>query len=311
MTDTSPTPADRPADQLRDLIAEALLGWAETNSSPQYAGMRRPETVVANAYGRTDAVLAALPAPALAVARQLLGTTVAAPPVEEQEPTPLRWGLDDVMYGDDDTTTILLSGPGREPYWLELDPERTAALRDALDGPAAPPAPADRAAVLHQVADECDRAGGIYASRGQNEHAGAAFALMETFRRQANEAEYVATPCSFGACEPGGEPCTTHERLMAHAEGDHELCDHAAAGVQPPTSEAYPEGCTCGPHQLARITTPPAAPAAPEESTTPAAAVEVRRPCPYCPPPAMIPRARYADHIATTHPEHNAPEDPQ
>ncbi|WP_432077781.1 hypothetical protein [Streptomyces sp. YPW6] len=100
-----------------------------------------------------------------------------------------------------------------------------------------------RAAVLREAADECDKAGGIYASRGQNEHAGAAFALMETFRRQADEADYVATPCSVGACEPGGEPCTTHERLMAHAEGDHELCDHeaadAAAGVQPPTSEAH------------------------------------------------------------------------
>jgi hypothetical protein len=39
------------------------------------------------------------------------------------------------MYGDDDTTTVMLSGPGGEPYWLELEPERTRALRDALDGP--------------------------------------------------------------------------------------------------------------------------------------------------------------------------------
>jgi hypothetical protein len=54
---------------------------------------------------------------------------------EEQDPTQLRWGLDDVMYGDDDTTTVMLSGPGGEPYWLELEPERTRALRDALDGP--------------------------------------------------------------------------------------------------------------------------------------------------------------------------------
>lgn len=50
-------------------------------------------------------------------------------------PTPLRWGLDDVLHGDDDTTTVLLSGPGGEPYWLELEPERAAALRDALAGP--------------------------------------------------------------------------------------------------------------------------------------------------------------------------------
>jgi hypothetical protein len=50
-------------------------------------------------------------------------------------PTPLRWGLNDVLYGDDDTTTVLLSGPEGEPYWLELDPERAAALREDLAGP--------------------------------------------------------------------------------------------------------------------------------------------------------------------------------
>ncbi|MEU6661224.1 hypothetical protein [Streptomyces sp. NPDC046821] len=53
----------------------------------------------------------------------------------EQEPVQLRWGLDDVMYGDDDTTAVMLSGPAREPYWLELAPERAAALRAALAGP--------------------------------------------------------------------------------------------------------------------------------------------------------------------------------
>ncbi|MYR76564.1 MULTISPECIES: hypothetical protein, partial [unclassified Streptomyces] len=43
-----------------------------------------------------------------------------------------------------------------EPYWVELDPERTAALRNALAGPesTAQPAPVDRAAVLREAADE-------------------------------------------------------------------------------------------------------------------------------------------------------------
>ena len=54
---------------------------------------------------------------------------------EAPEPTLLRWGLDDVMYGDDDTTTVMLSGPAGEPYWLELDQERAAALRENLAGP--------------------------------------------------------------------------------------------------------------------------------------------------------------------------------
>src|SRR5690606_8846140 len=37
---------------------------AEGNNSPKYTSMRRPETVVQNAYSRADAVLAALPEPA-------------------------------------------------------------------------------------------------------------------------------------------------------------------------------------------------------------------------------------------------------
>jgi len=51
------------------------------------------------------------------------------------DPTPLRWGLNDVMWGDDDSVTVLLSGPGGEPYWLELDPERATVLRQDLAGP--------------------------------------------------------------------------------------------------------------------------------------------------------------------------------
>ncbi|MFF8610854.1 hypothetical protein ACF06X_33650 [Streptomyces sp. NPDC015346] len=47
---------------LRDQIAEALMSWAEHNGNPQYASLRRPETVRQNAYGRADAVLKALTA---------------------------------------------------------------------------------------------------------------------------------------------------------------------------------------------------------------------------------------------------------
>jgi hypothetical protein len=54
---------------------------------------------------------------------------------DADDPTPLRWGLNDVMWGDDDSVTVLLSGPDGEPYWLELDPERAAVLRQDLAGP--------------------------------------------------------------------------------------------------------------------------------------------------------------------------------
>lgn len=43
-------------------------------------------------------------------------------------------------------------------------------------------------------------------------------------RKRANELEFAATPCDGVPCEPGGEPCSTHERLLGHYEGMHELC---------------------------------------------------------------------------------------
>jgi hypothetical protein len=58
-------------------------------------------------------------------------------PSLEAEPVQLRWGLDDVMWGDDDSVIVMLSGPDGEPYWLELDPGRAAVLRQNLAGPEA------------------------------------------------------------------------------------------------------------------------------------------------------------------------------
>ncbi|MGW7726269.1 hypothetical protein ACWGJ6_23405 [Streptomyces canus] len=97
------------------------------------------------------------------------------------------------------------------------------------DGPMLPAGSEDttttRADALREAADICDEAGAVYASKDLNDHADVAYRLMERFQRKANEAEYVATPCdSMNPCEDGGEPCHIHERLMAHAEGDHELC---------------------------------------------------------------------------------------
>lgn len=61
-------------------------------------------------------------------------TPTVAAVAEEESPVQLRWGLDDVMYGDDDTTTLMLSDEELRPYWLELGPERAAALRLTLGG---------------------------------------------------------------------------------------------------------------------------------------------------------------------------------
>lgn len=63
------------------------------------------------------------------------GVTPAEDLASADNPTHLRWGLGDVQWGDDDSVIVLLSGPDREAYWLELDPERAAALREDLAGP--------------------------------------------------------------------------------------------------------------------------------------------------------------------------------
>lgn len=80
-----------------------------------------------------------------------------------------------------------------------------------------------------EAAAEADQAGGVYAARGQSDHAWAAFALMENLYRKANEVEYAATPCDRPNTCDTDEPCATHERLTAHQVGEHELCGDKCA----------------------------------------------------------------------------------
>jgi nucleotide-binding universal stress UspA family protein len=79
------------------------------------------------------------------------------PPTQDlaaaNNPTPLRWGHGDVLHGDDDTVTVVLSGPHGEPYWLELDPERAAALRKDLAGPDGEEPSAAQTALRDRIAD--------------------------------------------------------------------------------------------------------------------------------------------------------------
>jgi hypothetical protein len=79
------------------------------------------------------------------------------------------------------------------------------------------------AGITHAV-EEADRAGGLYAGRGDHDRAGAAFALMEKLQGMAAAAR--RTPCSVPECDVDGtgEPCSRHEREDAHADGNHELC---------------------------------------------------------------------------------------
>ncbi|WP_069743059.1 hypothetical protein [Streptomyces sp. EN23] len=90
MTDTAPTPADRPADQLRAVID--VLGDAQSYLSALHGHVARHDNLGADfTCGGCD--LHARLAPALAVARQLLGTTVTA-----------ECGCDPAPHREDDGT---------------------------------------------------------------------------------------------------------------------------------------------------------------------------------------------------------------
>jgi len=95
------------------------------------------------------------------------------------DPTPLRWGLNDVLWGDDDSTIVMLSGPDGEPYWLELDPERAAVLRQNLAGPEA----------AREVVHACPAAGdGLTPCCGRTP-----FELLRTDRMSADPAAVTCT----------------------------------------------------------------------------------------------------------------------
>ena len=136
---------------------------------------------------RTPAVVSAIRA-ALEAADDVSRMVDEAPPPVDlaaaPDPTPLRWGLNDTLWGDDDTVTVLLSGPAGEPYWLALDPERAAVLREDLAGPDGA-AIVDRAAVL-------DEAANALAALGPEDSlvsgAKAWVEAVETLRRLAGEA---------------------------------------------------------------------------------------------------------------------------
>lgn len=101
------------------------------------------------------------------------------------EPTQLRWGLNDVMWGDDDNVTVLLSGPNGEPYWLELDQERANTLREDLAGPSNEPTA--RAAVLQEIATTLEQLAETDVIRKRRSLATARRLLAVELRRMATD----------------------------------------------------------------------------------------------------------------------------
>lgn len=123
---SSPAPADLPAR------LEAVLTERFTELGNRFSEMRRHE----QGPDGWPASHPVGPRQVAEVLRELLDAPVPAVDIASaDDPTLLRWGLNDTLWGDDDTVTVLLSGPAGEPYWLELDPERAGVLREDLAGP--------------------------------------------------------------------------------------------------------------------------------------------------------------------------------
>jgi hypothetical protein len=112
---------------LADADPNALLRHAEHYLSVLHTHHTRHDNLAAN-YGCAGCELRD-------AIRAQQDADPAHPIADADNPTPLRWGLDDVQWVDDGSVIVMLSGPDLEPYWLELDPERAAVLRQNLAGP--------------------------------------------------------------------------------------------------------------------------------------------------------------------------------
>ncbi|WP_097930930.1 MULTISPECIES: hypothetical protein [unclassified Streptomyces] len=224
-----PTPAsDRPADLLRAAMAEALAGHA--GSKAFLADGHEWDHARTGWYAHADAALSVLPAPALAVARQLLGTTTT----------------------EDGRCPVMTPG-GR----CEKDADhRAGRWPDDPHVPetAAPPAPADRAATpvsqaqvttLSELTDDLNRRRDMAAARRLADDAAAGVQPPTT-----TEADTLA-PWLYQRFMVAGEGW---DRLD---EDDRSYWEHHARAVR----RAVARGGFKTP------ATPPAAPAAPEEPT--------------------------------------------
>ncbi|MFI2314113.1 hypothetical protein AMK17_25250 [Streptomyces sp. CB00072] len=251
---TSPTPAaDRPADLLRDRMAEALAGHA--GSKAFLADGHEWEHARTGWFAHADAALSVLPAPALAVARQLLGTTEGARELFPEGPDELRAELAKLIrwHKEDGDQLAKMRGTIER-----LRAERTDLIRQrdqiAMDTIKALPAPADRAATLHKAANGLAALGPL----DNLVSAPAAWTeAIETLRRMADQ--IAEDDAADGVQPPTTEARTRIADALADADG-WKWAPGFKSG-----SPSYQEYLRQADVALAALATPPAAPAAPEE----------------------------------------------
>ncbi|MFB4424836.1 hypothetical protein C5F59_027620 [Streptomyces sp. QL37] len=126
---------ETPADQLRAALITALDTAHHTHPCPAtgstyWTGCYHPDGTGPSCHSerRADAVLAALPAPALAVARQVLGTTTGQPEGEAAGPVNSGPGWYEVIHPRNATTCIAYVQEDGDLYLPEgdLTPEEFA-----------------------------------------------------------------------------------------------------------------------------------------------------------------------------------------
>ncbi|SCD42724.1 hypothetical protein GA0115253_100458 [Streptomyces sp. Termitarium-T10T-6] len=295
MTDTTPTPADRPADQLRaaaeraretgDPLHTALAEWLVVEADVIAARAAQPEGGEwAVDIGGDHA---------LAVARQLLDTSEGAgvtPSADRRAryAAAIReadgWVLDDgqhmidaVMAVADAEQTELHAQIANLRTMYNVANDRTNDLIDErdklLEAAVAPPAPADRAAVLREAVEVAGQMGGRF---GTDDHGDidtgwndACEAIATELRRLAADAATGVQPTTTEAHPPVVEYIAevleldgAWEYLGAHADPT------VAARRRASVTRRYPDAETRTVRKTTTYTVEPepAAPAAPEET---------------------------------------------
>jgi len=137
----------------------------------------------------------------------------------------------------DRLSTPFTDDPGKNPWDTFVRPamrELKTAVDAVCEALAAVPSAAEttnRAALLREAADTAESLRqfeptySVARSAAQISENVGILRVADELRRNANEAEFAATPCSpVVPCEDGGEPCDVHERLLGHYDDSHELC---------------------------------------------------------------------------------------
>ncbi|KFK87803.1 hypothetical protein IX27_18070 [Streptomyces sp. JS01] len=207
MTDTTPTPADRPADQLR--AAAEKLRSMDPLTADRLTGIANPVAwwlewqAAVLAEGQTAAL-----DPALAVARQLLGTTVAEP-----ESGCAHCGSPDHAWDDCAAYTALVR-----------------------DDAAVPPAPADRAAVLREAGERLQ----ALANRTTERGSGVLWAADWLLRLADDAAAGVQPPTTARDLTARWDEATGKPTPLCPCGYVPVACD-ADRGCTPPAAPAAPE----------------------------------------------------------------------